>query len=895
MAQNATYVSGYIKDYTTQMPLSSVQIEDINTKKWVITNSEGYFNLQVPSNTTIKLLVKLLGKEGQVIELPKNGATDDVEVFLKDKNLRLDEVVVTLQKGNDFSEIKIDQEVIQQVQAFSINEVLEQLPSQATTNLDLSEFKPIAFRTVRPSSIGTTGNIAFGNKSFGTSMVIDGIPFSNNENMQSYASNSGNPFSPNYIGFGESSANDFNGYVSNANYGVDLREITTENIESIEIVQGIPSAKYGDLTSGLIKIQQKAGKTPFKFYTSFREGVSEYGASKGFKLSNRLGHLNISANYLESNTDPRTSFMKYERINTNIMWGWNNAKNNIKNVVSIDYGFNKDQFNFDQEDIENRMLRNSKTDFAISNRLKWNFDDAFLDNLNFNAQYKVSNQNTYESKIINVGGMVVGTSTEEGIYEGTYTLPSYTTIKAIDGKPIAGFASLDVFKTVNTGTFTHNLTAGTEVRLSDNKGVGRLGAPESMSNFFGGAAGSVGEGFRPYNYGQNIRAEFIYSAYLEDNITKHWDMSSLHLNAGVRYDNFYGFSTLNPRINTSFSHDNFKIRGGFGLTSKAPSLNQIYTGPRYTDAVLGDYRYPGFYNIAVVQTFIDVADNKDLGPSKSLRTELGFDWSLPFAEINFTGFYNKLYDGITSEQYIQKRELANLQVNFDGTNQPTWEVAGFENYYFTQSRLTNKYESTDKGLEFMVSLDKIMPKNFSFGFNGSYIETTNFSGVDRFFRSTKADSEEVFGVFKPYESLHKHFRAGAYFNYHLPKIGLVIAVRSEHFFNDGMDYDYDSIPYAYIDTNLQKQFLSNQDIATGNYAHITGSEYYDSRDLEKVFHNFNLRISKDFFNGFRVSCYANNFLDLKQTRTTFSNGREVKVINSSIPTFSFGTRIEYQF
>jgi outer membrane cobalamin receptor len=45
-------------------------------------------------------------------------------------------------------------------------------------------------------------------------------------------------------------------------YGTDLRQIPTDDIEKIEVIAGIPDAKYGDLTSGLIKVETKTGKKP---------------------------------------------------------------------------------------------------------------------------------------------------------------------------------------------------------------------------------------------------------------------------------------------------------------------------------------------------------------------------------------------------------------------------------------------------------------------------------------------------------------------------------------------------------------------------------------------------------------------------------------------------------
>ncbi|MFH7000347.1 TonB-dependent receptor domain-containing protein [Flavobacterium sp. FlaQc-57] len=884
-------VKGHVVESITQKPLQSVTVLELKSNKWTITDENGYFEIKLNDIKEFSLNFRLLGKQEKSIVYTKEQVAKSIIVELENDDLRLKEIIVSARKGKNFSEIIMGREAINQVQAFSLSDVLEQLPGQATTNFDMNEFKTIAFRTVKPSLIGNT---AYGNKSFGTAIVVDGIPISNNENMQSYGGNYGEPFSPNTLGFGDSSANDFNGYFSNANYGADLRQISTGNIEKIEVVQGIPSAKYGDLTSGLIKIEQKAGQSPFRVYASLRDGTSEYGFSKGFKISDKFGFLNAAVNYTKSNSEPRVSYTKYDRVNTNLMWSW--ANKNIRNSFSVDYGFNNDNVNYEAEGTDDKIVKNKKTDLSISNRFKLNFSESFFDNLDVNFNFSHGKQNTFESKVVNVGGTIVGTSTTEGVYTGTYTLPSYTTVKAVEGIPISSFLSADLYKSYATGSWMHNMSYGTAIRMSDNKGRGRLGSPETMNSAFTNTNGGSGQAFRPYNYADNILAEYQFSLYAEDNIVKNWDRSALNIDAGLRYDNQYGYSFLAPRINASYAQDNFKIRGGFGLTSKAPSLNQVYTGPRYYDAVLGDYRLPGYYNLGIVQTFIDYSNNENLKPSKSLRSEIGFDYKLPFATVNITGFYNNLYDGITSQSLPTTRQVADLKINYNGNQTPTYDITGYSPFYYLQTQLVNKYLSKDRGIEFFMNFDKTFIKNISFDLNGSYIETTNRNDIDRYYRSTNVNTVEKYGLYKPYDEYYKSFSLAGNLSYHLPKIGMVIAIRSEHFIVNNNNYSNDNQLYAYLDQNLNKILIPAEDQNNKVlYGHILKTPSVYDKELQKVYHNFNLRVSKDFLNGFRFSFYANNFLDLKQTEIALVNGTYVQRIKPDMVQLSFGTKIEYQF
>jgi len=91
------------------------------------------------------------------------------------------------------------------VQAFSLNEVLQQLPGQVTMDFNNNEFKNVVFRTaISSNNLGLSGSLSsntnndrkdyFQNKAFGTSIVVNDIPISNNENMQAFTSLSGGGF-----------------------------------------------------------------------------------------------------------------------------------------------------------------------------------------------------------------------------------------------------------------------------------------------------------------------------------------------------------------------------------------------------------------------------------------------------------------------------------------------------------------------------------------------------------------------------------------------------------------------------------------------------------------------------------------------------------------------------
>ncbi len=882
-------IQGKIIEKGGGLPLENVRVHIENTGIWTLSNSNGEFQIKYePGETLVLSRSNLVEIKKSYRNLPSSGRLTFEMDYL---SARIKEITIS-QKKNQYSEIEIREEALKNIQAFTLNEVLEQLPGQKLMNLELNEFKPIALRTVVPTTVSTEG---FGNKSFGTSIVLDGIPLSNNENMQTYNTNYSSLFAPNNIGFGVT--NGRNGYFSNANYGVDLREISTDNIEKVEVIQGVASARYGDLTSGVISITRKKGKTPLRAYAAFRSGTQEYNLSKGFSLGEKAGTLNVNLNYLDSNTNPRTRFNVFKRANANVMWNWNSPDRKILNTLTLSYGENFDDANFEEEDESRKIVNNKKRDFTLSNSLNWRFDDSFFDNLGVRASFSTGYQFTHDSQLVNVGGEIVGTSTEEGVYLGAYTPVSYRQTKEVEGKPVRLFFGSDLSKKFTTGEWNHNLSVGADFSYSDNKGRGRLGSPETMQNQFSFQPGSGGIGFRPYNFSERVIAETQAGVYLEDNLSRAFGNSLFNLSFGLRADYQSESFLLAPRINSYFIYKNFKFRGAFGISSKAPSLNMIYTGPRFYDAILADLRLPGYYNVNAIQTIIDQADNLHLKPSIGIRQELGMDYKFKGGNIALTAFYNKLKDGFTTERYVNKRDLAQLEWTYHGTQAPTYEIIGTTDYYYLQNRAINALSSTDKGLELLVAINQLPLENLSLDIQGSYVQTKSDSNTDSFYKSEIPFLEEIYGVYRSYPTTHDQLTIGSAINYRIPKAGMIFSLRTQHYIIDGNSFYNPNLPYAYINKNLEKVLLSQEQIEDpSQLAHIkSGNTNEVENKLDKVFHNFNMKITKEFKSGFRFSFYANNFLDLKQTTRVFTNGAWVKRLRTDLLSLSFGTKIEYEF
>ena len=121
-----------------------------------------------------------------------------------------------------------------------------------------------------------------GNASFGTAIEVDGVRIQNN------------------AAFDETK-------------GADIRSISSTNIESVEVVTGIPSVEHGDLSSGLVKIHTRKGKTPLTVELSTSPGNKQAAVSKGFSLGKDAGTLNTSFEHTKSVSDPALPYTSYAR------------------------------------------------------------------------------------------------------------------------------------------------------------------------------------------------------------------------------------------------------------------------------------------------------------------------------------------------------------------------------------------------------------------------------------------------------------------------------------------------------------------------------------------------------------------------------------------------------
>lgn len=205
---------------------------------------------------------------------------------------KLGEVVVTAQESRGLtSSSRIEKHAMEHLQPSSFSDLLELLPGGSSKEPVLNAANNIRLREASPQ--GTN----YATSSLGTSFLMDGARITTNANMQQVS------------GAWESAATSRD----NTNAGVDMRTISTDDIESVEIIRGIPSVEYGVLTSGLVKIERRRGGHDLQARLKSDMGSKLFYLAKAFEWDHRTT-LNLSADYLDSKADPRNLLNNYSRV-----------------------------------------------------------------------------------------------------------------------------------------------------------------------------------------------------------------------------------------------------------------------------------------------------------------------------------------------------------------------------------------------------------------------------------------------------------------------------------------------------------------------------------------------------------------------------------------------------
>lgn len=549
---------------TVAIPLSGI---------WTMADAKGDFVLKNVPRGSVKLIAQYLGyvKQEYQYTIDKN---IDVLLLMDEDNLTLATVEINAKKGADLATSYImDRKALDHLQMLQVTDAASLLPGGKTnTNLHLA-----TTAAQRISVTGTTGER--GNATFGVGVEVDGVRISNNSFKDGSSSASTSPSGP------------------------DLKNISTTNIESIEIITGLPSVEYGDMTNGMVKINTRKGVSPFLVEMSTRPNSKLFALSKGLSLGERNGVLNFNVEHTKSISDLASPYTSYDRNSLSL--NYSNTFNRNARPLTINFGVTGNLGGYDSK-ADPDLLSDTYTK-QDDNALRANFSAKWLLELPWLTSLDASANINYNNKLEEVRTLMSSTASVAAIHTKEN---GYHVGELYANNPDA--AIILIPRGIwNQTEFNDNKFINYNGRLKANWNK-KFGA--SFNNLMVGAdysvTGNNGKGiyyddlqfaptWRPYPYKEE---SFVnnYAFFAENGLTIPLAENSLQLLAGIRSEitdikgSEYGaISNWSPRFNAKYTFwankdqlfSDFSIKASWGKTVKLPGFDALYPTPTYRDIV----------------------------------------------------------------------------------------------------------------------------------------------------------------------------------------------------------------------------------------------------------------------------------------------------------------------
>ncbi|MDD4608780.1 MAG: carboxypeptidase-like regulatory domain-containing protein [Bacteroidaceae bacterium] len=858
------------------------------TGQGAMSDDAGRFKIENVAEGKVQVIVQSLGMVtvDTIIHLK---ASVHLEFNLVEESFRLKEVTVTAKanKAGQATSSSISQMAMQHLQAVSLMDVMSLIPGGESTNpgLDYS-----AQMNIRSASTDVVDENLSG---LGASIIRDGAPLSNNANMQSL-----NPTIS-----GSTAAV---GGLASPGAGIDLRSLSVANIESIEVIRGIPSVEYGDLTSGAVLIHSKAGKHPLRINSGVNSSVYQVGASKGFELAKDRGVLNISGNYAYSQKSPTQSYLTYQRFNGEVVYSKPFLQNRLRTNTSVNivYGADRRKRNPDDEKTQTSSKGSNFTTTFNTNGTLY-FKNLWLKNLKYTASASYSKKSSYYQQLYTSATAPYSMTTTDGailsnrpntdLYDAQgnkltnisdadrslYAQMLYSEYLArydIDGKEIGAFAKLSGTFFKQFGPMDNKVLVGANFKTDGNRGEGKTYDPthpprRSITSFDAVS--------RPRSY-KDIPFVHQFSLFAEENMTVHIGKRNLKIQAGLRWDNVSEVkNALSPRFNASLDviPNHLIIRGGYGVTAKAPTTSYLHPENAYFEYLnlneMGSSSIPEEEQRIMTTTHIYNTKNNNLEMAKNKKAEIGFDVKWKKMKLGVTAFTERLANGYsmgyTANTFHSFLFNEYQRAGVDAENQPYFELkkngtnAVLSSYYTpTNNRVLNS-----KGIEMDLNLGRFDAIRTAVSLNGSWIRTESYTNGYTFFDGNSSTGARYRNHIAMYEKrMQKRYFdrmvTALRITHNIPQIGFVVTLTMQTIWKESNWYKFgnDSIPVKYIDKTDGKIYdfdaSLKEESAFKPLIRQVAEKDYIKESFAPIF-AFNLNVTKEIGPYFRMSFFANNF------------------------------------
>ena len=699
-------VSGIVVDKDSGQPVIGAVLRLGEDYLWTSADLDGRFTFTNVQPGKYILEASCLGYVSVITEVDAGKNPEGIRIVMTESSLALDEVVVTAQKAKDglSTSHSLGRDALNHLQMANMTDVAALLPGGKTVNPDLTVDKPLSLRE---------GGATTGNASFGTAVEVDGVRMGNNAS------------------FGEMS-------------GAGTRSVAVENIESIEVITGVPSAEYGDLNSGIVKINTRKGRTPVNVTFSVNPRTYQVSASKGIDLQEDNGVLNVSAEWARAVKKLVSPYESYSR--SGITFGYSNT---FRKVLRFEAGFtgniggmnskdDPDAFTGEYTKVRDNVFRGNTS-------LTWLLNRSWITNLKFDASVNFNDNLSHVHAYGSFGSQQPAVHAEQEGYFLADRLPlTFFSDQITDSKELDAAASLKYSWHKRWDEVKSSLKAGVQWKASGNTGRGEYYKDPSLA----------ANGYRPRPYSQYPFMHNL-SIYAEEDIRFPIGGTTLEVTAGLRMESVFirnslykNKATLSPRFNAKWQlTDGLSIRGGWGITEKLPSYHILYPKQEYRDIQTFGFSHGEQTSYVYYTQPYTVRYNPDLRWQRNRNMEFGIDASFKDMKVSLVGFWNVTRDPYNfldvydpySYDILQRPSgfvmPENPQITVDSQTGMVW-LRGSDDEYWTpmdvkvtdrtfarSSQQNNGSDIHRAGAELVMEFPEIKPVRTTFRLDAAYTWT----------------------------------------------------------------------------------------------------------------------------------------------------------------------------
>lgn len=602
LAAHGRKISGVVVEKITGNPIPGVAVLLGEEYLWTVSDQAGRFSINDIQCGEYEMKLSILGFVDYTTKVDlRTKDVENLKVVMLESSLALDEVVVTAQRAKDglSTSHQLGRDALNHLQMSSMSDISSLLPGGKTINPDLTRDNPFSLRE---------GGTGVANAAFGTAVEVDGVRLNTNSGFDGMS-------------------------------GAGTRNVGVENIESVEVITGVPSAEYGDLNSGLVKIHTRKGRTPAHVVFSVNPRTYQVSASKGIDLQQERGVLNVSGEWARATAQLVSPYESYDRKGLTASYS-NTFRKNIRFELGV-AGNLGGMNSKDDPDASNGTYEKVKDNvFRANTSVVWMVNRPGITNLKLDASVNYQDKKSHLHLFRSSASARPAVHAEEEGYHLATLLPKGTYFEdAInDSKELDFSASAKYEWNRNWKDSKSRLKAGLQWKANGNVGEGKYYLEPDLA----------GDGYRPRPYSDYPFMHNL-SVYAEERLDFPVGKTRLELMAGIRMENVFikgtrydNMSTFSPRLNVKWElGKHFSLCGGWGVTEKLPSFFILYPEQEYRDMSSFPFNTadgtPGY--VYYTQPY-KMLHNPQLKWQRNSNSELGIELHFGGFSLSLVGFYN---------------------------------------------------------------------------------------------------------------------------------------------------------------------------------------------------------------------------------------------------------------